>query len=97
MDAIFVRNFAGKMVWLRAHPRKPITFGETKLQEAHGTFSYLLIGFFSKAAARRHARFETVTLGMFKESGVTYFGRGRGKVPFGFSLTFLGILPTGFR
>ncbi len=78
MDAIFVRNFAGKMVWLRAHPRKPIMFGETKLQEAlHGTFSYLIIGFFSKAAARRHARFETVTLGMFKESVISVTnGRG---------------------
>ncbi len=84
----------------RTHPRKPITLGETKLQEAlHGTFSYFLIVFFSKAAARRHARFETVTLGKFKESVFTYFSnkRERGKVPFGFSLTFLGILPTGFR
>ncbi len=34
----------------RAHSRKPITFGETKLQEAlHGTFSYLLIVFFFKS------------------------------------------------
>ncbi len=55
--------------------------------------------FFSKAAARRHARFETVTLGKFKESVVTYVSnkRERGKMPFGFALTFLGILPTGFR
>ncbi len=45
---------------------------------------------FSKAAARRHARFEAVTLGKFRKSVVTYFSnkRERGKVPFGFSLTF---------
>ncbi len=73
----------------RAHPRKSITFGESKLQEAlHGTFSYSLIVFFQKRAFS--ARFETVTLGKFKESVVTYFSnkRERGKVPFGFSLTF---------
>ncbi len=61
----------------RAHPQKAHHVWEN--EAAGGTTWYLLIGFFSKAAERRHARFETVTLGKFKE---------RGKVPFGFSLTF---------
>ncbi len=61
-------------------------------EDTGGTTWYILlfINFFLKAAARRHARFETVTLGQFKESVVTYFSnkRERGKVPQQFCVYF---------
>ncbi len=68
-------------------PESPLCLGK------HSTTWDILLftnWFFSKAAARRHAHFVTVTLGKFKESVVTYFSnkQERGKVPFGFSITF---------
>ncbi len=44
MDILFSRQFIGKMVWLRTHPRKPFAFGTCKLQEALlGKFTSILI------------------------------------------------------